>query len=358
MKSMRMSQLALGLWMSVMTALPAWACTGIALKAKDGSVVQGRTIEWARGELPSYAVVIPRGHRLSLLLPDGTQGATLTARWGAVGLAVQRTEFIAEGINEAGLSVGLFFFPRYGSYESYHPSRKQHTVGDLQLTAWMLTQCASIDEVKQKLSKIHVVGLAEGSVIHWRLADDKGHQEVLEIVDGKPQWFTNPVGVLANGPGFQWHLTNLSNYVNLYPGDAPSGQVGHCAVSPISGSSGMLGLPGDMTSPSRFVRAAMLRHTAPMQPDGWSTVALCFHLLNSFDVPIGIEHPLHESPDLLSATQWTTVIDLTARRVYYRTAHNSAIRCIDLGEIDFGRVSYQSRPLDKPCCPVVEMVKW
>lgn len=344
------------IWMGV-TSL-GMACTGIALVAKDGSRVQGRTIEWAKEPLPSYAVVIPRGEELPLLLPDGTDGLTMKARWGAVGLAVSRPEFIAEGINEAGLSVGLFFFPRYGSYESYLPQLAEKTIGDLQLTAWMLTQCASIDDVKQQLSQRRVVGLVEGSVIHWRLADATGRQEVLEIVGGKMRWFTNSVGVLANGPGFDWHLTNLNNYVNLYPGDAPIGVVGNVTIRPISGSSGMLGLPGDMTSPSRFVRVAMLRQTAPMQPDGLSTVRLCFHLLNSFDVPIGLEHPMMESPEMFSATQWTTVIDLTASRVYYRTAINSTIRCIDLHDIDFSKVAYSSRSLDEVEEENIQMVRW
>ena len=65
-------------------ASSAWGCTGIALVAKDGSRVQGRTIEWARERLPSYAVRIPRGHEMQMMLPDGKVGSTLKARWGAV----------------------------------------------------------------------------------------------------------------------------------------------------------------------------------------------------------------------------------------------------------------------------------
>ena len=72
----------------------------------------------------------------------------------------------------------------------------------------------------------------------------------------------------------------------------------------------------------------------------------CFHLLNNFDIPIGIEHPEGECPDIPSATQWTSAIDLTNRRVYYKTAYNNTIRCIDLAGIDFGKTAYQSHPLD------------
>ena len=88
----------------------AIACTGIALTAADGSYVQSRTIEWARGVLQSEYVVIPRGQRLRSFTPSGTDGMTFTAKYGVVGLSVVQKEFIAEGINEAGLSAGLFFF--------------------------------------------------------------------------------------------------------------------------------------------------------------------------------------------------------------------------------------------------------
>ena len=109
----------------------------------------------------------------------------------------------------------------------------------------------------------------------------------------------------------------------------------------------MLGLPGDFPPPSRFVRAAFFRNTAPQGPDGFSTVTQCFHILNNFDIPIGIEHPLGEAPDIPSATQWTSAIDLTNGRVYYKTMYNNTIRCIDLAGIDFGKVAYQVHPLDR-----------
>jgi choloylglycine hydrolase len=104
------------------------------------------------------------------------------------------------------------------------------------------------------------------------------------------------------------------------------------------------------------VRAAFYRATAPQRATGFETVQQCFHLLNNFDVPIGIEHPEGECPDIPSATQWTSAIDLTNRRVYYKTAYNNTIRCIDLAQIDFGKSSYQSHPLDRIQEQPVEMV--
>jgi len=126
----------------------AIACTGIALTAADGSYVQSRTIEWARGVLQSEYVVIPRGQRLRSFTPSGTDGMTFMAKYGVVGLSVVQKEFIAEGINEAGLPAGLFFFPQYGGYEPYEPARNDRTLADLQFVAWVPTQFSTIDEVK------------------------------------------------------------------------------------------------------------------------------------------------------------------------------------------------------------------
>ena len=83
------------------------------------------------------------------------------------------------------------------------------------------------------------------------------------------------------------------------------------------------------------------------QPTGFETVLQCFHILNNSDIPIGIEHPVGKSPDIPSATRWTSAIDLTNRKIYYKTTYNSTIRCIDLKNIDFNTVRYQSFPLDK-----------
>ena len=119
----------------------------------------------------------------------------------------------------------------------------------------------------------------------------------------------------------------------------------------------MLGLPGDFTSPSRFVRAAFFQTTAPVWGTGFETVVQAFHILNNFDIPVGTQHVRADIPKgLPSATQFTSVTDQNAMRFYYRTAWNSNIRCIDLKQIDFAKVKYQSHPLDNVQQQPVEMV--
>lgn len=143
-------------------------------------------------------------------------------------------------------------------------------------------------------------------------------------------------------------MTNLNNYVNLIPGMAPSQQLDGVTLTSFGNGSGFLGIPGDITPPSRFIRAAFYQATAPRQETGQQTAIQCFQILNNFDIPIGIEFAPDQTPvDIPSATQWTSATDMTNRIIYYRTMYDSAIRSIDLRKINFARVKYQTEPLDK-----------
>jgi choloylglycine hydrolase len=182
---------------------------------------------------------------------------------------------------------------------------------------------------------------------------------VLEVVGGVPHFYDNPLGVITNAPGFPWHMTNLDNYINLQPGTEADRTIKPgVTLRSLGHGSGNLGLPGDFTSPSRFVRAAFFQTTAPVLDTGFETVTQAFHILNNFDIPIGSQHERADIPKgLPSGTQFTAATDLKAMKLYYRTAWNSNIRCIDLINIDFHKVKYQSHPLDKTNVQPVESVK-
>lgn len=334
----------------------SFACTGISFRAADSSWVVARTIEWGESELNSEYVIVPRGTRFVSYTPTGLNGAEFVSQYGIVGVSVVQKEFIAEGLNEAGLSAGLFYFPAYGKYPEFDAQKPKKYLADLQVVAWMLSQFATVDEVKAAIASVRITGLQGSATVHWRIADEEGNQVVLEIIDGKPVFYENTVGVLTNAPGFEWQVTNLNNYVNLYPGSAGIKTYGKAVVHPFGAGTGFLGLPGDVTPPSRFVRAFFYKQTAPRQPDGPATVVQCFHILNNFDIPIGTEFEEGKVPDLPSATQWTSATDITNRKFYYRSMYNSQIRCIDLTKIDFAKTPYVAKPLDarkaEPIVPV------
>ena len=340
------------------TQMPANACTGITLKSKDGMTVAARTIEWAESVMNNLYVVVPRNQELQSLTPSGMDGVRFKSKYGFVGLSVEQKEFMVEGVNEKGLSAGLFYFPNYGKYQPFDPMEKDKSLADFQVVSYVLAKCSSINEVKRELENVRIINIdPRSSTVHWRFTEPSGRQVVLEIVDEVMHFYENPLGVLTNSPGIEWHWTNLNNYINLQPGNAPEHSFGPLAMKSFGHGSGMLGLPGDFTPPSRFVRAAFFQLTAPQQPNAEGCVFQAFHLLNNFDIPAGTELPMGKaSVDLPSATQFTVATDTGNRMIYYRTMYNSTIRCIDLKAIDFSQVKYQSYPLDESKKQPVEMV--
>lgn len=341
-------------------ATEADACTGIYLTAQDGSRVAARTVEWAATPMQCGYVVSPRGHVHQSFTPTGENGMRYTGVYGYVGIYTEYEPFIVEGVNEAGLAAGLFFFPNYGEYGPYDESNNEKTLCDMQFVSWVLSQFSTIDQVKDALSKIDLVTLnSKIGAVHWRIIEPNGRMVVLEVVGGVPHFYENKLGVLTNAPGFDWHMTNLDNYINLEPGSVSDKTIRPgITLRPLGHGSGMLGTPGDFTSPSRFVRAAFFQTTAPTLETGHETVIQAFHILNNFDIPIGSQHEKSDIPKgLPSATQFTSATDQTALKLYYRTAWNSNIRCIDLMNINFHKVRYQSHPLDRSQEEPVEMIK-
>ena len=350
---------AVALW--GVSVVDASGCTGISLSAKDGSRVVARTVDWAAEPMESGLVVVPRGHWHRVYTSSGNYGLEFKSQYGYVGIYTEYEPFIIEGINESGLSAGLFFYPGHEDLLCEEAPDSERTLTDMQFVSWVLARFSSIEQVKKALKEVDLVSLDHriGSV-HWRIAEPSGRMVVVEVVDGVPFFYENPIGVLTNSPDFPWHLKNMSNYINIVPGTLPDTFLNNkFRLQSLGHGSGMLGLPGDFTSPSRFVQAAFFSSTAPMTNTGADAVMQAFHILNQFDIPIGAQHPEGVAPDgLPSATQFTVAIDQKSMKLYYRTAWNSNIRCVELKGIDFKKCKYQVRPLDKSRVQPVEILKW
>lgn len=326
--------------------MDATACTGIAFSTKDGTQIQARTIEWSGNNLNSKLVVWPKGIKKTSYTPQGKNGLSWTTKYGVVGVTTVMDEFITEGVNEKGLSAGIFFFSHYGSLEPYNAKKAKKSVSDAELVPWMLTQFATVDEVVKNLKKIEIIPIAEAdkngtyNTGHWRIADASGRAIVLEITNrGERKIYENKIGVLTNSPDFAWHLANLNNYINLHSGTIEARSFGGTDLFSLGSSSALLGLPGDFTPPSRFVRAFFWLHSLRQPTDTYTGITQAFHILNTFDIPIGAEFaPDKPIPDIPSATQVTCVTDTTHPALYYRTMYNSQIRKVDLSKIDFHKI--------------------
>lgn len=330
---------------------PSSACTGVSLTAQDGSKILGRTMEWGGFRLESHLVLVPRGHVQRAVTPLGNDGLTIKAKYGYTGIGVLEGNFMAEGVNEKGLVGELFYFPGYGETEEFDPRKHAIAITDAQFLDWVLASFATVDELVASLDQIHFIGFGQGfESCHYSVGDATGRQVVIEFYDGAFHVHENIVGVITNAPTFDWHLTNLNNYVNVFAGtNKPRRLTNELSLRAFGVGSSAFGLPGDLTPPSRFVRAAFYVQTARPQATGYKTAMQTLQILNNFDIPLGAEFRVQDMKDLpmLSGTQWTTATDTKALKFYYRTEWNSSIRCIDLKTINFGKAKYQVLPLDE-----------
>jgi choloylglycine hydrolase len=170
--------------------------------------------------------------------------------------------------------------------------------------------------------------------VHYIVNDAHGNSVVLEYMEGKLKVHTNPLGVMSNSPTFDWHMTNLSNYVGLSSKNIVKVDLAGKEIKGLGQGSGMLGLPGDFTPPSRFVRAVAFSKTAWPVAKANDGVLQAFHILNQFDIPKGAARGIEHGEEVADYTQWTSAADLTNVRYYFRTFANSRIRMIDLKVAD------------------------
>jgi len=312
-------------------------CTGITLKGKDGSVVFGRTLEWGGTPLNSDAIIVPRGYNYRGLTPTGKNGLKWSVKYAFVGLNLaQKPLQVAEGLNEKGLAVGAFYFPGYAQYESYNKRLNNKTISPIEFPVWLLSNFATVQELRDgvSLSRVVPVVLKElGFVppLHYIVTDASGASVVLEYIKGKLTVHDNPIGIITNSPTFDWHLTNVRNYVGLAPWNKPSVFLGGMTFQRFGQGGGMFGLPGSFTAPARFVRATLLAKFAFPGKGGYETVEKVFHVLNQFDIPDGaVRNQKGKSPQTSEVTEWTSASDTKAKRFYFHTVKNRQIRMIDL----------------------------
>lgn len=332
------------------------ACTGIRLIAKDGSTVYGRSMEWGTFDLNSRVAIVPRGYNFTGLTPDGYNGKKWQAKYGFVGLDMLEKDVFGDAMNEKGLAVGLFYHPGFAEYMDYDKAKADNTITALDVATYILSQFSTVDEVKKGMKRVRVVAVVEKALgipvqAHWMVTEPSGKSIVIEYLDNELHIFDNPLGVITNAPSFDWHMTNLRNYVNLSAVAIPSKKIEEMNFSPLGAGSGMIGLPGDFTPPSRFIRAVAWSQTARPLDKSEEAVYELFRILDNFNLPLGSaegsDHAGTNLEGLRSSTIWTTVWDLTEEKLYFHTQHNRRVRTVDLNKVDFSKKDIKHIPLDE-----------
>ena len=334
----------------------AQACTGIRLIAKDGAVVAARTLEFGF-DLHSEVMVVPAGTTLTGTLPDGGKGISYKSKYGFLGANAEGLIAIVDGINERGLYVGLFYFPGYASYAEASKDNAAQAMAPHEYANWLLGNFSSGEEVKANFDKVVLVptvveAIEQPAPVHFVVHDASGAAVVIEPLGKTLKIYDNPLGVVTNSPPFDWHMTNLRNYINLNPNDVGHIEIDKVKLGQFGAGSGMHGLPGDFTPPSRFVRAVAFSQSALPSDTAPQAVLQAFHILNNFDIPYGAVRDTQGGSVHAEATVWTSASDLKNRRWYFKTYDDQSIRAVDVakaltaaqGKIRFIKMQ-QSQPI-------------
>lgn len=310
-------------------------CTGIRLIADDKVVVYARTMEFGK-DMKSNILTIPRNYSLIATAPSGkAEGLSWKSKYAAVGANAFDQICLLDGVNEKGLAGGLFYFPDYAEFQKVSASEIAQSLAAWELLTWILTNFSDVEQVQKALPQIKVsnaIFQPWGIVppVHAIIHDVQGNSLVIEYIRGNLMMHSNPLGVFTNAPYFDWHMTNISNYMHLSPYNKTEQRLGDFTIQSLGQGSGMLGLPGDFTSPSRFIRALAFSQSVIEKKDASQLKETAFRVLNFFNIPLGIVREETKSETYYEYTQWTTVSDLHNRRYYWNTYDNTQIKSLDL----------------------------
>lgn len=341
---MRKLVLALALGSSLSSS---FACTAVDVQAKDGSVIAGRTMEWAF-DMNWQLLYYPKGTSFELSAPanSGHDAIKLKSKYAifGVGTALEDNAML-DGQNSAGLALSGNFLPGFTQYQTVSKQDKKY-LSILEFTQFVLSNYATVAEVKAELPKYkvwspNIKNLPIEPTIHFLITDKSGANVVIEFINGEMRLFDTTAGVLTNSPNYDWHMINIRNYLNLSNTSTAHVQTAQGNVTQFGQGGGAIGLPGDYTPPSRFVRAAYLKHFATVPESAAGAVELTGHILNNVDIPKGAITATENGKVIPDYTQWVAIKDISNNQFYFSDYnHRLNYVKIDLNKVFAGSKSF------------------
>lgn len=304
--------------------------------AKDGTSCVGRTMEFPN-EIPWEIAVSASDLKGECTLVPNAK--TWQAKYGIVGMsAFSNSQWYADAMNTQGLSAHLLYMPGHATY--YAPKGDGSDIGILDLIAFVLGTCTTVAEAKAAAATVNVVDVNPKEVpiplpLHV-IFHDADSCAVVEFHPDGPRISDNPVQVATNSPYIDWHLTNVSNYLSLSPENPAAITIGGMKFAPFAQGQGFRGIPGDGTSPSRFIRVLTDVRFASQPTSEQDAELQTIRVLHGFDICTG--SIIENSPVggvMPELTMWSTVCNLTGHRYLYNTYDDPQWLAIDLATTDF-----------------------
>lgn len=312
-------------------------CTAITFQSKDHYFGRNLDLEYAYEE---SVTVTPRNFPFHF-----RKSGHLQTHYALIGVAYVCEDYplYYDATNEFGLSMAGLNFPGNAVYYRSHPDRDNIT--PFELIPWILGQCKNIDEAETLLNRINLLELSFSeklplSPLHWILAD-RDRCLTLESTKDGIKIYENPVGVLTNNPPFEYHLYNLTNHLNLTNQEPTNRFFPQLDLTPYSRGMGAIGMPGDLSSSSRFIRAAFTKLNAVPKTNECESISQFFHILGAVEqqegsVMVG---------DKYEKTVYSSCCNTDKGIYYYKTYYNSQITAVDMHREDLDSGELISYPL-------------
>ena len=313
-------------------------CTAVSYKTKD--FYFGRTLDY-ESTFPTHITMTPR--RFPLIF---RHGGTMNVHHALIGMAYVVGDYplYYDGMNEKGLCMAGLNFVGNAVYRS--PAPEGDNICQFEFIPWILGQCATVAEARILLSRIRLTNTPFSkelpvSDLHWMMAD-RQESVTVESVSAGVMVYDNPVGVLTNNPPFPQQIFRLNDFMHLSPREPENRFSDQLDLRPYSRGMGAMGLPGDLSSPSRFVRAAFVKMNSVSGESETESVGQFFHIMGSVEQPSGC---CLVGDGEYERTIYTSCCSADRGIYYYTTYENPAVTAVDMMREDLDGVSPVRYPM-------------
>ncbi len=298
-------------------------CTAVVYKSRD--FYFGRTLDYEHSYVDEVTIT-PRNYHFKFM-----ENESIASHYAMIGMAyvVCGYPLYYDAVNEKGLAMAGLNFP---GNAVYHESEQgKDNIAQFEFIPWILSRCATVNEARRSVERINLLNTPFDeklpvAQLHWIISDGEESITVESVEDGI-KIYDNPVGILTNNPPFDMQMMSLNDYMGLSAGEPENTFAPGLELRKYGRGMGAIGLPGDLSSKSRFVRAAFVKMNSVSGDDEKESVSQFFHIMNSVDQQRGC---CDLGGGRYEITIYTSCCNASRGLYYYTTYDNHQITLVDM----------------------------
>lgn len=299
-------------------------CTAMTLQSQSKELFFGRTMDFSHDIIPQLYIVPS-----SYVWNNSLNQNQFKDSYRFIGLGQELDGMLGffDGVNEKGFAAAVLYFAGYAQYDTEAANQAATPIASIDFLHYILGRCSSVRDLSDLVKDIAIIGIPDPvtntvAPLHWIAADRSGACAVIEPTQRGLELINNPIGIMSNSPDFQWHMTNLRNYMSASPVQKEEVFWDSIRLTPFGQAGGTIPLPGGFTSPERFVRTAYLKAHLPQPKDTGEAITACFHIMESVSIPKGA---VITSQNTYDYTKYTAFINTNTCEYFYKTYDNLSI---------------------------------